>query len=125
MTAWHAILALGLATLALVDYGREQNVSWVLVYLGQLPNAVAVPVLVSVAMIVLNERTIGMEASRRWFRWAVIVAVALIVAWEFLQRWGALFFDPLDLIATGIGAAAIWRFGEWRLQAKQAEERGP
>jgi hypothetical protein len=55
----------------------------------------------------------------------VIVAVALIVAWEFLQRWGALFFDPLDLIATGIGAAAIWRFGEWRLQAKQAEERGP
>ena len=44
----------------------------------------------------------------RWFLAAWVGALLVTLAWEFMQLRGALVFDPLDLAATGVGAALAW-----------------
>jgi hypothetical protein len=111
LSPWTVIALLGCATLALVDFWRDQSPgAWPLVQ-GTTPNLVAVPTLVfGFLMLRFPERQLytpenAARQSRLFWR-LLAVATAVTVAWEFSQLTGKLVFDPLDLVATALGAIA-------------------
>ncbi|GAB5519823.1 MAG: hypothetical protein RhofKO_20740 [Rhodothermales bacterium] len=108
-TPWGYITVVGLATLSLVDLWRNHGPHVALLARGVLPNLVAVPTLAfGFLMMRYPEQQAFMEASWRaqtrefWRLWTLMLVV--VIAWEFIQRVGALVFDPLDLVVTVVGA---------------------
>lgn len=111
MTPWIWVTLGSLAILSGVDVWREDGPSSLQLLQGTLPNLVAVPALTfGFLMMRVPTRPVRTSATerlqRRWFRGLWAVNVAGVVAWEFLQRTGRLVFDPLDLVATALGAGA-------------------
>src|SRR6056297_153574 len=111
LSPWTLFALAGCATLVLIDYWRDQVPgAWPLVQ-GTTPNLVAVPTLVfGFLMLWFPEKPpFSPEAAakqHRLFWWLWALATLVTVAWEFAQRTGKLVFDPLDLVATAIGAIA-------------------
>ena len=111
LSPWAAITIGGCAVLFVVDAWRELGATSFPLIRGTLPNLVAVPTLTfGFLMFRFPERRPSdpMCAASQdrlfWFLW--LGSFLATVAWEFSQLWGALLFDPLDLVATGVGAIA-------------------
>lgn len=108
---WTVITLAGCAGLVLVGYWREQASAALPFVHGTLPNLVAVPTLTfGFLMLIRPERQphthAAANAQRRQFWSLWVFASVATVAWEFMQLRGRLVFDPLDLVATGLGAVA-------------------
>ena len=111
LSPWTLVALAGCATLALVDYWRDQAPGAWSVVQGTTPNLVAVPTLTFGFLMLWfpEKRTFSPETAakqRRWFWWIWALSTLVTVAWEFAQLTGKLVFDPLDLVATAIGAIA-------------------
>lgn len=111
VSPWTVLAVAGCAVLVLVDYWREQAPGTFPLIQGTLPNLIAVPTLTfGFLMLRFPERRphIPADAVRQktyfWVLW-VMTTLATVI-WEFTQLAGNLVFDPLDLAATLIGAAA-------------------
>jgi hypothetical protein len=111
LSPWAVITIAGCATLALVDVWRDLGPTAVPLIRGTLPNLVAVLTLAFGALMVRFPERQSYSRERaavqnRWF-WSLWAgAIGVTVTWEFAQRSGRLVFDPLDLAATAVGAAA-------------------
>lgn len=110
LSPWAVITIVGCVALSLVDVWRDLGPTAVPIIRGTLPNLVAVPTLAfGFLMFRFPERqpytTDQAAAQNRWFWGLWVGAFAVTVAWEFAQRTGRLVFDPLDLVATAVGAA--------------------
>lgn len=109
LSPWTLLTLAGCSILVLVDYWREQMPAFLPLAHGALPNLVAVPVLAfGFLMLRFPERrryTPAESERERQLFWSLFaVATVVTVVWEFAQRSGNLVFDPLDLVATAIGA---------------------
>lgn len=93
----------------LTDYWRDQGTTALPIVRGTLPNLVAVPTLAfGFLMFRYPQRskyTSSAAASQdRHFRILLVTMTLGVILWEVLQLTGKLVFDPLDLIATVVGA---------------------
>lgn len=109
ITPWTVFALMGLAALGLVDQWRGMgSTDWPIVR-GSLPNMLAVPTLTfGFLMMRFPERTaysaVAQALQAVWF-WRLWISTCIIViAWEYLQLWGNLVYDPTDVYATAMGA---------------------
>jgi hypothetical protein len=127
---WVWVTLTALAVLSGVDAWRDRGPSAVPLVQGTLPNLVAVPALTFGFLMMLipvrRPPTPEMQRFQRrgfWVLWSLCCLG--VVVWEFMQKTGNLVFDPLDLVATAVGAGGallLFRLLEPRSWAPGAPE---
>lgn len=109
-TPWTFVAIAGLASLSGVHFWRDAGHSEFAVIQGTLPNFLAVHILTFGFLMMKypyrlqgQKTQLGLQTRSFWLLLG-IVTVGLI-AWEFIQRFGSLTFDRLDLLTTFVGTA--------------------
>ena len=102
--AWAWLTLVGLAALAVIDRLRDAGLASGSLVLGTLPNLLAVPILTFGFLTVFYPHPRYAPMIARPFAIAFAAVVAIVIGWEVLQLAGNLVFDPMDLVATGLGA---------------------
>jgi hypothetical protein len=127
-TPWTVLTVAGLALLAMVDYWRGLGTTTMPILRGSLPNLMAVPTLTfGFLMMIYPERqpyapSIA-AAQAAWFWRLWITMLVVVLAWEYLQLWGNLVFDWVDVYASLAGAALTVPVFEALKQRAFAEEQ--
>jgi hypothetical protein len=111
----------------MVDYWRGLGTTTVPVLRGSLPNLIAVPTLTfGFLMMIYPERqpyTPSIAAAQTAWFWRLWITILVVVlAWEYLQLWGNLVFDRVDVYASLAGAALTVPVFEALKQQAFAEE---